>query len=143
MSGQDGIVPTRVHGTAKKPNSAPAQKNDAMLRRSNAFAEALKDATRIDKTSIAEFADEHLLPVVRERYKPAVIREARRLSGKDGKLNASRSDSRRDYRAAISSVRASTGRRDDIRRQASRLCRHSAYAETAKHHLLGAAEWRF
>ena len=60
-----------------------SESKDAMVRVSTAFAEALKDVVRIEGKSIAEFADDYLLPIVRKRYKDSLMKEARRVSGED------------------------------------------------------------
>jgi hypothetical protein len=65
---------------AKKKAEKP-KKYGTLIRVSDEFAEALRDVVGFEKTSMAEFADAHLLPMVRKRYRDAVIREARRMEG--------------------------------------------------------------
>jgi hypothetical protein len=52
-----------------------------LIRVSDKFADALRDASSFEKISMAEFADLVLLPVVEKRYRDAVIKEARRMEG--------------------------------------------------------------
>lgn len=66
------------------PEKGQRQQSGTLVRVSEGFAEALRDATRFEKTSVAEFADAHLLPVVRKRYREAVLKEARRVEGEGG-----------------------------------------------------------
>lgn len=70
-----------VKDVAKKKSGVAPKRYGTLVRVSEGFAEALRDATRFEKTSVAEFADAHLLPVVRKRYREAVLREARRVEG--------------------------------------------------------------
>jgi hypothetical protein len=65
----------------KKKTGAAPRRYGTLIRVSDEFAEALREATGIEKTTAAEFADTHLLPIVRQRYRDAVLREARRLEG--------------------------------------------------------------
>lgn len=71
----------RVEDVAKKKSGATPKRYGTLVRVSEGFAEALRDATRFEKTSVAEFADAHLLPIVRKRYREAVLKEARRVEG--------------------------------------------------------------
>jgi hypothetical protein len=70
-----------VDGMAKKKTAAAAKPHGTMIRVSEEFAAALSNATSIEKMSAAEFSDAYLLPVVRKRYKDAVLKEAKRLEG--------------------------------------------------------------
>jgi hypothetical protein len=70
-----------VEDVAKKKSGATSRRYGTLVRVSDGFAEALRDVTRFEKTSVAEFADAHLLPVVRKRYREAVLKEARRVEG--------------------------------------------------------------
>ena len=68
---------------AKKKTGDPPKRYGTLIRVSDEFAEALRDLTSFEKVSVAEFADAHLLPIVRKRYKDAVLREAKRMEGND------------------------------------------------------------
>jgi hypothetical protein len=58
-----------------------AKRVGTLVRVTHEFAQALKDAASFEKLTMAQYATAHLLPVVRERHKAAVIREARRMEG--------------------------------------------------------------
>jgi hypothetical protein len=64
---------------AKKAADGARKRHGTLIRVSDEFAAALDDATRLEKTSVAKFADQHLLPVVRKRYRDMVLKEAKRL----------------------------------------------------------------
>jgi len=66
---------------AKKKSAATSKRFGSMVRLSDEFAEALSDAAGMEKLSAAKFADAHLLPIVRKRYRDAVLKEAKRLEG--------------------------------------------------------------
>lgn len=66
---------------AKKKADAAPKRYGTLIRVSDAFAEALRDAVGLDKSNVAEFCDRHLLPVVQRHYREAVIRKARQLEG--------------------------------------------------------------
>jgi hypothetical protein len=74
-----------VNGMAKpkseKPKSEGTKRYGTLIRVSDEFAQAIRDVTSFEKVSMAEFADTHLLPLVRKRYRDAVLREARRIEG--------------------------------------------------------------
>jgi hypothetical protein len=70
-----------VLDVGKKKSGATPKRYGTLIRVSEEFARALGDATRFEKTSMAEFADAHLLAIVRKRYREAVIKEARRMEG--------------------------------------------------------------
>ena len=69
---------------AKKKTGTTSKRYGTLIRVSDAFAEALSDATKFEKTSVAEFADAHLLPIVRKRYRESVLKKARQLEGEGG-----------------------------------------------------------
>jgi hypothetical protein len=52
-----------------------------LIRVSDAIAEALANVTEFEKVSVTEFADAHLLPLVRERHRESVLAEAWRIEG--------------------------------------------------------------
>jgi hypothetical protein len=70
---------TRPVGRKKHPSDS--KRYGTLVRVSDEFAEALRDVVSFEKTSIAEYADAHLLPIVRKRYRDAVIKKARNLEG--------------------------------------------------------------
>jgi hypothetical protein len=70
-----------VGGSDLAKKKTAAKRYGTLIRVSDVFAEALGDVTRFEKISVAEFADRHLLPVVRKRYRDAVLREAKRMEG--------------------------------------------------------------
>jgi len=75
------IAVAKVRDVPKNKSETTNKRRGTLIRVSDEFAQALSDATRFDKTSVAEFADAHLLPVVRKRYREAVLKEARRMEG--------------------------------------------------------------
>ena len=64
---------------AKKPTKP--KRYGTLIRVSDAFAEALRNAASFEKMNIAEFADTYLLSPTEKRYKDAVLKEARRMEG--------------------------------------------------------------
>jgi hypothetical protein len=50
-----------------------------LIRVSDALADALGDATGLEKMTMAEFGDTYLLPVVKRRYREAVLKKAKSL----------------------------------------------------------------
>ena len=68
-----------THDMAKKENDPAARKYANLVRVSAEFAEALNDAAHMEKMSAGEFADAHLLPAVRKRYRETVLKEAKRV----------------------------------------------------------------
>jgi hypothetical protein len=65
----------------KKPQATAPKRYGTLIRVSDEFAAALRDATGFEKSTVAEYADTHLLPVVRKRYRDAVLSTAKRLEG--------------------------------------------------------------
>ena len=53
-----------------------------LIRVSDEFAEAIRDATGFEKMSAAEYIDLHLLAIVRKRYRDAVIKAAKKMEDK-------------------------------------------------------------
>jgi hypothetical protein len=74
-------VVAEVRGVAKKKTGETPKRYGTLIRVSDAFADALRDVTGFEKTTVAEFCDTLLLPVVRKRYRDAVIKKARGLEG--------------------------------------------------------------
>lgn len=67
----------------KSDGKAEPKRYGTLIRVSDAFADALRNAASFEKMSIAEFADAYLRPATEKRYKEAVLKEARRMEGKD------------------------------------------------------------
>lgn len=74
-------VVAEVRDVAKKKSAVTPKRYGTLVRVSDEFAKALSEVTRFEGSSVAEFADAHLLPVVRKRYREAVLKEARRMEG--------------------------------------------------------------
>jgi hypothetical protein len=66
---------------AKKKTGESPKRYGTLIRVSDEFAAALRDVTGFEKSTVAEFADAHLLPVVRKRYRDAVLSVAKRMQG--------------------------------------------------------------
>jgi hypothetical protein len=64
---------------AKKKAVEENKRKGTLVRVSDEFAEALSDVVGFEKTNVAAFADAHLLPVVRKRYREQVLQKARRM----------------------------------------------------------------
>lgn len=67
---------------AKKKTSAPKsapKRYGTLIRVTDEFAEVIKEAASIEKMSVAEFAQTHLIEVARTRYKAAVRRLAKKV----------------------------------------------------------------
>lgn len=54
------------------------------IRVTEEFAQAITKAAHMEGLSVADFAAEHLMPVVESRYRDAVLSEAKRLKGGPG-----------------------------------------------------------
>lgn len=71
----------------KKKSAPTSKRRGTLIRVSNELADALGDVTGLERTNIADWADTHLLPIVRKRYSDVVIKvadrikEAKRLKG--------------------------------------------------------------
>lgn len=66
--------------TAPKGKSEPDSKGETtMIRVTVEFAELVRDAAMLDRTSIAEFATEHFQPIAKKRYADAIKRAAKKL----------------------------------------------------------------
>jgi hypothetical protein len=69
-------------GTAVAKKKAEQPKRYGTLARvSDSFAEALKKVSTLENSSMAEFADLHLMPIIEKRYREALAREAKRMGG--------------------------------------------------------------
>jgi hypothetical protein len=65
------------------PLASEAKEDTTLIRVSVRFANAIRDAAVIEKTSVANLADAHLLPVVEKRYRDFILREAKRMEGRE------------------------------------------------------------
>jgi hypothetical protein len=74
---------SEMRGVAKKKAKVgePQKRYGTLMRVSDEFAAAMRDVTGFEKISAADFADAHLLPILRKRYRNAVLREAKRMEG--------------------------------------------------------------
>jgi hypothetical protein len=63
----------------KTAKDAEPKRYGTLIRVSEAFAEAMGEASSFEGMSVAQFAETRLLPVVKQHYKEAVIAKARRL----------------------------------------------------------------
>ncbi len=61
----------------KKKTETASKRRGTLIRVSDAFAEAIADITGLEKTNAADFADAHLLPVVKKRYREVILKKAR------------------------------------------------------------------
>ena len=52
-----------------------------LIRVSDEFAAAIREVTSLEMISTAEFADTHLLPVVRKRYREVILKKAKGIEG--------------------------------------------------------------
>jgi hypothetical protein len=66
-------------GMAEKPTPGD-KKAVRMMRVSTEFADAVAKVSQLENLNAAEFVDTHFLPIVRKRYKEAIIKEAKRLA---------------------------------------------------------------
>jgi hypothetical protein len=65
---------------AAKKTADENKRKGRLVRVSDEFADALDDAVGLEKTTVAAFADAHLLPIVRKRYKDVILQKARRMA---------------------------------------------------------------
>ena len=66
---------------AKKKMVEAPKRYGTLIRVSDEFAKALRDVTGFEKSTVAEFCDADLLPLVRKRYRDAILKEAKRMEG--------------------------------------------------------------
>lgn len=71
----------RVAKKKKSEAGGASKRYGTLVRVSDAFADALRRAAQLDDVTQADFADTHLLPVIDKKYREAVAREMKRLSG--------------------------------------------------------------
>jgi hypothetical protein len=69
----------------KKKAGEPAvpKRYGTLIRVSDRFAKAIKEASSFDQSSIAEYIDAHLLPIVEKKFADAVVKRAKRIEGRD------------------------------------------------------------
>lgn len=65
-----------------KKKAVEKKRYGTLIRVSDEFADAIRDATAFEKMSTAEFVDLHLLAIVRKRYRDAVIKAAKKMEDK-------------------------------------------------------------
>jgi len=66
----------------KRTEDETPKRYGTLIRVSDVFSDAIRQAASFEKISIADFATKHLLPVVERRYRDSVVKEARRIEGK-------------------------------------------------------------
>ena len=70
---------TEIRSVAKKKTEP--KRYGTLIRVSDEFAAALRELTGFEGSTVAKFADAHLLPVIRKRYREAIIKKAKGLEG--------------------------------------------------------------
>ena len=70
-----------LRSVAKKKTVDPHKRKGTLIRVSDELAEALREATGLERMTVADFGDQHLLPVVRKRYRDILIKKARAEGG--------------------------------------------------------------
>jgi hypothetical protein len=70
-----------IENVGRKKTEESPKRYGTLIRVSDELAEALRQASGFEKMSVSEFGDTHVLPVVRKRYRDAVLREAKRMEG--------------------------------------------------------------
>lgn len=66
--------------TGDKPAQEP-KRYGTLIRVSDQFADAIRNASTLEKLSMAEFADKHLLQAVTSRYRALLAAETKRIGG--------------------------------------------------------------
>lgn len=56
-----------------------------LIRVSKTFADTIRDAAGFEKSTVAEFADANLMPVVKKRYDDAILKAAKKIEGGSSK----------------------------------------------------------
>jgi hypothetical protein len=76
---------TEAKDVAKKKADEPVQpkRYGTLIRVSDKFAAAIKDASSFEKASIAEYCDAYLLPIVEKKFADAIVKKAKRIEGRD------------------------------------------------------------
>lgn len=74
--------PSMAKKAAKQEDSG--RRYGTLIRVTDEFAEAIKRSASFEGSSIADYANRHLLPIVEKRYRDAVLKEARKMEGRDG-----------------------------------------------------------
>jgi hypothetical protein len=69
---------TRV---GKRRTEPEPKRHGSLIRVSETFAEAIRELVAMERTSVAKFADAHLLPIVQKRYNAIIVQKARRIEG--------------------------------------------------------------
>jgi hypothetical protein len=76
------LTASRTVAKKKAESLAEPKRYGTLIRVSNEFASAVKDAASFEKVSIADFLDAHVRAAVERRYRDAVLKEARRFEEK-------------------------------------------------------------
>lgn len=67
----------------KKPKIKGVPKRyGTLIRVTDEFADEIREAAALHRTSVAEYATTHLQPVMRKEYKETFLKKARKLEGK-------------------------------------------------------------
>lgn len=66
----------------KADKSGQPKRYGTLIRVTDEFADAIRDASSLEKLSVADFATAHLLPVVTRRYRDTLISKAKKVEGK-------------------------------------------------------------
>lgn len=80
--GDEMSATAEIRDVAKKKTGESPKRYGTLIRVSDEFAEAMRDLTGLMRTSTAEFADAHLLPVVRKHYRDGLVKKAKEQEGK-------------------------------------------------------------
>lgn len=64
---------------AKGKTSGKPKRYGTLIRVSDDLAEALRDVTSLEKISVAEYGDKHILPAVRKRYRDLILKAAKKM----------------------------------------------------------------
>jgi hypothetical protein len=78
------VSATEVKDVAKNKVGEPGKpkRYGTLIRVTDEFAEAIKEASSLEKLSVADFASVYLLPVVTKRYRDTLVSKAKKAEGK-------------------------------------------------------------
>jgi hypothetical protein len=70
---------------AKKKADEPVQpkRYGTLIRVTDRFAKAVKEASSFEQASIAEYLDAYVLPIVEKKFADAIVKKAKRIEGRD------------------------------------------------------------
>lgn len=66
----------------KAPEQEKPKRYGTLIRVSDEFAEIVRDASSLEKMSVAEFAAAYLMPVAVKRYRETLVSKAKKAEGK-------------------------------------------------------------